>query len=319
MLQSRSREARRFVEPAALLVQVRPVAPVLVQLGQPLRLAGDALGLSAQAVGELIGAIDALLVGGIEGPARGELREERGELRPRGCPVEPGGLDEPPALLAPRARGQQGLFGRHVVLELEGLQLGLSLPDQLVFGGQPLDQVLAMARGFLEPGLVLLEGGVQGHGQGDELFIRSVPARELRQGGRRRLRRAGELALSLGEPRIEVAGLASLADRAAEPFDIAGDLQLGQLLLLPVDLGVMPDDRLLRLLGLPAQLGELLPQPADDHRLIGAEPQRLGLVQVGRSAQLAEDPPRMVLAVVLEAPRFARGPPPPCPPRPAAP
>ena len=175
------------------------------------------------------------------------------------------------------------------------------------------------ARGFLEPGLVLVEGGVQGDGQGDEVFSRSVPARELRQGGRRRLRRAGELAPGLGEPRIQVAGLASLADRAAEPFDIAGDLQLGQLLLMPVDLGVMPDDRSLRLLGLSAQLGELLTQPADDHRLIGAEPQRLGLVQVGRSAQLAEDPPRLVLAVVLIIHSVARGPPPPFPRRPAAP
>ena len=57
----------------------------------------------------------------------------------------------------------------------------------------------------------------------------------------------------------------------------------------------MPGDRPPRLLGLAAKLGELLPQPADDHRLIGAEPQRLGLVQVGRPAQLAEDPPRLVL------------------------
>ncbi len=138
---------------------------------------------------------------------------------------------------------------------------------------------------------------LEGYCQALKVFGRSAPAGELSQGRRRLLRGTGELAAGLGEPRIQVAGLAGLADHAAERFDVLRFFQVGELLLLSLDLVLMTGDRLPRLFRLAAKLGELLSQSADDRRLIGAEPQRLGLVQVGRAAQVAEDPPRLVLGV----------------------
>ena len=68
------------------------------------------------------------------------------------------------------------------------------------------------------------------------------------------------LVRGLGESCIEVAGLARLADRAAERFHIARALQLGQVVLMPLDLVFVTGDRPPRLFGLAAQLGKLLTQ-----------------------------------------------------------
>ena len=67
----------------------------------------------------------------------------------------------------------------------------------------------------------------QGDGQVLQFFCRTAPARELGQGGLCFFLRAREFTAGFGEPRIEVAGLASLADRPAERFDIARLFQVG--------------------------------------------------------------------------------------------
>ena len=60
------------IELSTLLLQRLAGGSVLVELGQPLRLAGDAVGLAAQAVGQRIAALDAVLVG--RGSARNAAR-----------------------------------------------------------------------------------------------------------------------------------------------------------------------------------------------------------------------------------------------------
>ena len=50
----------------------------------------------------------------------------------------------------------------------------------------------------------------------------------------------------------------------------------------------MTSDRPPRLVGLASKLGKFLAQHADDRRLIGSKPQRLGLIEIGRTSQLAE-------------------------------
>ena len=58
--------------------------PMSIELGQRLGLVRDAVGLAAQAVGQCIAALDALLVGRGQRPLRGELGQKRGDgLRPR--------------------------------------------------------------------------------------------------------------------------------------------------------------------------------------------------------------------------------------------
>ncbi len=57
-----------IVEPPALVLNAFAPAPVLAELSGPFRLAGDPIGLPAQPVCQLVGAMDALLVGCVEGP-----------------------------------------------------------------------------------------------------------------------------------------------------------------------------------------------------------------------------------------------------------
>ena len=102
-----------------------------------------------------------------------------------------------------------------------------------------------------------------------------------------------------GKSRIEVAGLASLADRPAEWFHIGWLFQVGPLFFLAFDLIFMPGNCFPRFLSLTAQLGEPLSQRADDQRLIDPKTQCLGLIQIDRASQVAKDPPRLMLGVLL--------------------
>ncbi len=111
-----------------------------LELGQRLGLVGDAIGLAAQAVGECVAALDALFVGGRECPVRGKLDEERSMVLARGLFVEPGGLDQSPAMVTPLPRTREHFLGGHVLLELERLQPGLELTDRVVLHGHPLGE-----------------------------------------------------------------------------------------------------------------------------------------------------------------------------------
>ena len=158
-------------------------------------------------------------------------------------------------------RGQNHLFGRYVVLEFKRLQPGLELADRVVFRGDPLGKRIALPCRFLELGFDLIKGGVKGMARRSQVFGRAAPAWELGQGGFRFFLGTGEFAASVGEPRIQVAGLASLADRAAEWFDIERSFQVGQLFFLALDLVFMPGDRPPRFFGLTASWANCCPSP----------------------------------------------------------
>ena len=62
--QSRSRPATTVIDATALPFDRPTPVSMLIELRQPLRLAGDAVGLASQAIGLRIGALEALFVGG---------------------------------------------------------------------------------------------------------------------------------------------------------------------------------------------------------------------------------------------------------------
>ena len=105
-----------------------------------------------------------------------------------------------------------------------------------------------------------------------ELCCRAAPVWKLGQGGRGLFLGTRKFTSDFNEPRIQVAGLASLADCPTEWFHIGRLFEVSPLFFLPLDLILMAGDRILRRLGLAAQLGEPLSQPANNHRFVDPEP-----------------------------------------------
>ena len=153
---------------------------------------------------------------------------------------------------------------------------------------------------LLEPGIELIEGGERGAARPRQVFRRTRPARKLGQSRPGFFVGTQKLTAIVAQPRIEVAGLASLADSPAEYFNIKWFFQLGQVGFLPLDLINMPGDRFASDFGLAGELSELLCQPADNHRLVGPKAERLGLVQVNWPGQVAQDAPCLMFGVLLK-------------------
>ena len=96
---------------------------------------------------------------------------------------------------------------------------------------------------------------------------------------------------------VEIAGLVGLPDGMAQGFDRVRLTQLGPLAIDALDLILEPGDRLVRLVAPGRELDRPLRQAADQRRLVGAEPQRLGRVEVCGMTQLPEQPAGVVRVV----------------------
>src|SRR5262249_31647490 len=133
-----------------------------------LGLPGDAVGLAAQAVGELVGGADAGLEGLGERSTRREFVDETvGTIL---SPFEPGRADQGPALVAPSPPPNQVGLGRYVPVTFEPRQFELGPTE---FLAQLLLPLLEPRERRLKLAPLLLQA-LDGLGQGDGQVLQGV-------------------------------------------------------------------------------------------------------------------------------------------------
>ena len=140
----------------------------------------------------------------------------------------------------------QVVLGRHILLEVQGLDLGLELADFLVNGRELAVEGSQRGLGRLDRGLETVERGIERRGQTVEVVEGPRPTR---QAGpcRPRCRCVGLLPRSAGlvVTVVEITGLSSLPDGVHRSDRCRVRLaELSLFAIEPLDLVLEPGDRL---------------------------------------------------------------------------
>ena len=283
---------------------VECLAPLLgpVAICLELGLAGHAVGLAPQPVGQLVGLIDAALVG--VGQVGGVERFEKGlDVRPVAAALLQGPADQSPALAALPARGVEILFGWDRLGQLELPELRLELVGGLLLGS------LAVAQAG-KPGVQIanllveaVDRFVGGHREPLELVGSTGPEPQLSQPDARMLLDLVQRVDRLGPRLLDVALLPDAAYDLAELRGVGHGVEVGQLLFGLTDAAA---DAVLLLARGAELLGQGLLSAAevlDVDGLVGREPHFLGLVEHGGPAELFQDLPGVALGDLLRGPQ----------------
>ena len=223
----------------AVLNAGRAAGAVAVELREPLGLAGDAVRLAAETVGQGVGQGLALLEGIRQIAARG-----------RAAPPSPPSQAERMRFQVSSRRARAAWRSFSVGTSCSRFRAWtwasswpISSPSAVALVVEGLEHGL----GGLDRGLETVERGIERHGQPLEVVERTRPARQPRQCPCGRFLGPALRGAGLVVPFVEIAGLAGLPDRMAQGFDVARFAQVGQLAIEPLDLVFEPGDRLERL------------------------------------------------------------------------